>query len=104
VTGFDSDRIWRCDCGNGHFLSITSFDETDRDGKVIPALRYFAIDGHLQAPSRRHWLRQLWRMLRHSRCESWVGVVLDGQTLIEIRDELDRLIGKVGDERQEAAR
>jgi len=92
---FDSDRIWRCDCGNGHFLSITSFDETDRD----EALRYFSVDGHFQAPNRRARLRQLWRMLRHGRCESWVGVVLNLQTMTEIRDELDRLIGTASHER-----
>jgi hypothetical protein len=98
--GFDSDRIWRCDCMDGHFISITSFDAADRDGETIEALRYFSIDGHFAAPTRRARLRQLWRMLRKGKTESWVGVVLNHQTMVEIRDELNRLIDKASHEQE----
>jgi hypothetical protein len=89
---FDSDKIWRCECGDAHFVSITSFDETDRDGKVIEAWRTFNIDGHFCAPNRRYRLKQLWKMLRQGKCESWIGVVLDIKTMTEIRDEMNRLL------------
>jgi len=90
---FDSDKIWRCDCGDGHFVSITSFDEKRwPNGHIDEPLRYFGIDGHFCAPNRRYRIKQLWKMLRQGKCESWIGVVLDRKTMIEIRDEIDRLL------------
>jgi hypothetical protein len=93
MSTFDSDKIWRCECSDGHFLSISGFDETTRpDGEVIEALRWFSVDGSFRAPNRRSRLVQLWKMLRHGATESWVGVQLDRKTTTEIRDELTRLL------------
>jgi hypothetical protein len=90
---FDSDRIWRCECGDNHFLSIHGFDEMTRpDGKVIESLRWFSVDGSFRAPNRRSRLLQLWKMLRHGSTESWIGIELDQKTATEVRDELNRLL------------
>lgn len=97
---FDTDKIWRCDCGDSHFISITGFNEmTDKDGRIIEPLRYFNIDGYFIAPNWGARFKRLWSMLRNGYADSWIGVALDRKTMIEIRDEIDRLINIANEEK-----
>jgi hypothetical protein len=82
----DSERIWRCSCGAGHFLSVRTWDDGD------PPI--FILEGTFQG-SFRHRLRQAVRhVLRRGHSDSWLELCMDDAMVREIRDVLNSLLPK----------
>jgi hypothetical protein len=76
---FDSDKIWRCNCGTQHYLSITSVDDES----------YISLEGNFDAPTFRERLKAIWKILtRRGHFETWMEVLLTPETAREIADEL----------------
>lgn len=72
------DKIWRCDCGGQHFLSITSTD----------CEAYITLEGNFDAPSLRRRLKAFWKFLRHGHYDTWMEILLTSKVAREIANEL----------------
>jgi hypothetical protein len=80
------ERIWRCSCGAGHFLTITNWG--DPDDKIL------ILEGSFRGSFRRR-LRQAFRhVLGRGHGDSWLELCLDDAMAREIRDHLNSLLPK----------
>jgi len=83
----EHEKIWRCVCGWGHYLSIQGFDWP-------PAERYIHVDGSFRAATLREKLRACYEIFRRGHYDTWLEVELNTQAATEVRDELTRLLEK----------
>jgi hypothetical protein len=71
------ERIWRCDCGAGHFLSIQHWDKMAEAGSYLQP----------EDPAPKMWrtrLRVAREVLRYGHAETSAGVLLNPETCREI--------------------
>jgi hypothetical protein len=76
------EKIWRCDCGWPHFLSITVTD----DGNWI------MVEGSFRTTTLRNKLRATYEIFRRGHYDTWLGLILTPETTKEIRDHLTELL------------
>jgi hypothetical protein len=77
-----SDHHWRCDCGGGHFLTITwDPDEKPRADACIEG--YLSVEGDNHTPWRDR-IAQAWRVIASGHSATRVGVILDAAKAREI--------------------
>jgi hypothetical protein len=88
-----ADHHWRCDCGGGHFLSITWFPEDPRDN-TADVDGYLEIEGDFRQ-TLRHRIRTAWDVLRSGHADTRVGLVLDAAKAREIAAVLAEFAGSV---------
>lgn len=79
------DRHWRCDCGGGHFLTLTWWPDDLKRG--IEAEGYLNIEGDLRAGWRDR-LAQAWRVIRSGHSATRVGLILDAAKAREVAGAL----------------
>lgn len=78
----DEEKIWRCDCGWGHFLSITSVADD----------HWIMVEGSFRATSLRDKLRATYEIFRRGHYDTWLGLTLTPETARKIRDRLTELL------------
>jgi hypothetical protein len=76
------EKIWRCDCGWGHYLSINRLDDE----------RWLTVDGSFQATNLKEKLRATYEIFRRGHYDTWLGLTLTPETTKEIRDHLTELL------------
>lgn len=82
-----SDRIWRCDDGGHHYVSLMAFDVGSSDQET-----FLSIDLHEFAEGLWDRIKSAIEIMRYGK--SLTGeVLLRGPVAREFRAELDRLIG-----------
>lgn len=81
------EKIWRCTCGWGHYLSIQGLDWQ-------PGERWIHLDGSFRTTTFREKLRAVYEIFRRGHYDTWLEVQLDNKTAKEVRDELTRLLEK----------
>jgi hypothetical protein len=79
------EKIWRCTCGTGHYVSIQGIDWE-------PNERWIRFDGSFRATTLREKLRACYEIFRRGHYDTWLEVRLNQQTATEVRDELTRLL------------
>lgn len=77
-----NDHYWRCDCGAGHFLSVTWWPDDDQDD-TADVEGYLNVEGDF-ASTLWHRLRMSWDLLRTGHADSRVGLVLTPRTARQI--------------------
>lgn len=77
-----ADRSWRCDCGGGHFISVTWWPEDERDDTATVD-GYLAVEGDFWR-TLRHRLRMAFGVIRSGHADTRVGVVLTPDRAREI--------------------
>lgn len=78
----DYERIWRCTCGWGHYLSIRSIANDP----------FLTVDGSFRAAGLWEKLKATYQIFRRGHYDTWLEVELDKQTASEIRHELANFI------------
>jgi hypothetical protein len=81
-----SDRIWRCDCGGHHFITLMAFDVGSQDQETYLTL---CLEDRPDGLWRR--IKAAFQILRHGKAESG-DVLLTGQSLKEFQEEVARLV------------
>jgi hypothetical protein len=80
------ERIWRCGCHGGHFVSL-SWDPDDLRGPALSAEGYLALEGDWRARLRQR-ISGAWRLLVRGEPHSWATVLLDEAKAREIAGAL----------------
>ncbi len=85
------ERIWRCDCGGDHFVSVSHHVWGDGEQAA-----WFQVEDYVENVG--HWarLRACWNLLR-TRRHTWHTVLLNERIIGEIIDELNAHRGGRGD-------
>ncbi len=84
---FDEDHLYRCCCGDAHFLSINRIDDE----------AWLNLEGNYHAP---HWWNRwlaAWRMLRSGHADTWVCLSLTPEVARDVAARLTGLIPLVSD-------
>lgn len=84
---FDNDYHWRCDCGAGHFLTLTW--DSDDLREPVEAAGYLAVEGQFWTTLRGR-VRQALRVLRTGCSDTRVGVLLSNEKAGEIIAALEK--------------
>ena len=69
-----ADRSWRCDCGGGHFISVTWWPEDERDDTAMVD-GYLVLEGDFRT-TLLHRLRMAAGLIVSGHADSRAGVVL----------------------------
>lgn len=76
------DKAWRCDCGDGHFLSVTYWKADPRLGFDVSG--QITLEGAFGARMKQR-AKLIWQLLRNTgHMETWVGVALTAENAREI--------------------
>jgi hypothetical protein len=79
-----AERIWRCSCGAGHFLTVTKWGDDD------PPI--FILEGSFRGSFRRRFRQAVRHVLGRGHGDSWLELCLDDKTVREVRDHLNCLL------------
>lgn len=82
------ERIWRCECGGPHFLSIIS----DPDNEAWISLETPSIE----RGAWRQKLKAAWAILRHGHYDAWINVFLTKEVAADVARELLTVAGYTG--------
>lgn len=77
------DRLWRCQCGGGHFLSVSWDAGDEHEDGTAEVHGQIAIEGDFW-PVFRARIAAAWRVLRYGHSTHGVAVELDPATAREI--------------------
>jgi hypothetical protein len=86
MTALPNDHVWRCDCGDGHFLTLWWWPDDPHD-RALTVEGYLGVEGDNSMRLRDRLVRA-WRLIRNGHSASGVGLILDEATAADVNRAL----------------